>query len=49
MDTAGRQRIEVRRPQDGMTGAAEMIGAVLVGHQEEEVGPCSHRQRPLPG
>ena len=45
VDTAGRQGVEVRRPQDGMTGAAEMIGTLLIGHQEEEVGPCSHHHR----
>ena len=35
-----RQAVEVRRDQQPVPGAAEVVGAVLVGRDQQDVGPA---------
>lgn len=37
---SGGQAVEVRRLDYGITGAAQDVRAVLVGHDDQEIGPC---------
>ena|GEM_PF-4533692 len=45
-DPAFGESVEVWCVDDGVTGTAEEIGALVVGEDEEDVGRRRHRQSP---
>ncbi len=48
-DSRGGKLIQVRRVDGAVAGGAQAIGAPLVGHQQQNVGPRSARAPALPG
>ncbi len=46
---AGRQAVDIRRPDDGIAIAADMIGAVLVGDEKQKVRSRGHGHAILVG